>query len=105
MYRNCTATRSLQTPTSSLYIITWLSHWREGLQPTPTFAFFLCTHLQKGSWVQWGQGSLVAEYIEKRGWFPGQSGSQTYGHEGVVTLRQVLGYTGALALVPTPTAG
>lgn len=51
------------------------------------------------------RGSLVAEYIEKRGWFPGQSGSQTYGCEGVVTLRQVLGYRGALALVPTPTAG
>lgn len=51
------------------------------------------------------RGSLVAKYIEKRGWFPGQSGSQTYGYEGMVTLRQVLGYTGALALVPTPTAG
>lgn len=51
------------------------------------------------------RGSLVAKYIEKRGWFPGQSGSQTYGYEGVVTLRQVLGYRGALTLVPTPTAG
>lgn len=58
--------------------------------------------------------SLVAEYIEKRGWFPGQSGSQTYGYEGVVPLGQVLGCgtprAGAgvhmeLALVPTPTSG
>lgn len=33
----------------------------------------------------------MAEYIENRGWFPGQSGSQTYGYEGMVSLGQVLG--------------
>lgn len=49
MYRNCTATRSLRTPTTSLYIITGLkSRRREGLRLTPTFAFFLFTYLQKG---------------------------------------------------------
>lgn len=77
--------------------------WREGLRPIWPLHFFLFTYLQKGELGTVGEtGSLVAEYIEKRGWFPGQSGSQTYGYEGGVSLRQVLGYT---ALVPTPTSG
>lgn len=48
------------------------------------------------------KGSLVAEYIEKRGWFPGQSGSQTYGYERVVSLGQVLGYMGSSGPGPHP---
>jgi hypothetical protein len=33
----------------------------------------------------------VAKCVEKRGWFPGQSGSQMDRCEGVVSLGQVLG--------------
>lgn len=47
-------------------------------------------------------GSLEAEYIEKRGWFPGQSGSQTYGYEGGVSLGQVLGYMWSSGPGPHP---
>lgn len=45
MYRNCTATQSLRTPTISLYIITGLKVSAEGRAPV---AFFLFTYLQKG---------------------------------------------------------
>lgn len=79
MYRNCTATRSLRTPTTSLYIITWLkvSTGGKGSGRLRPLHFFLFTYLQKGELGTVGEmGSLVAEYIEKRGWFPGQSGSQ-----------------------------
>lgn len=47
----------------------------------------------------------MAEYIEKRGWFPGQSGSQTHGYERVVSLGQVLGCMWSSGPGPHPTSG
>lgn len=95
MHRNCTATRSLRTPTTSLYIITGLKVSTggkgSGRSNLCIFPFHILT--KGGAGHSGGSGSLVAEYIEKRGWFPGQSGSQTYEYEGGVSLGQVLGYT------------
>lgn len=104
MYRNCTATRSLRTPTTSLYIITGLKVSAERRAPADSDVCLFPFHiLTKGGAGHSGvDGSLVAEYIEKRGWFPGQSGSQTYGYEGGVSLGQVLGHTWSSGPGPHP---
>lgn len=80
--------------------------WREGLRPIQPLHFFPFHILTKGgAGHSGGTGSLVAEYIEKRGWFPGQSGSQTYEYEGGVSLGQVLGYTLSSGPGPHPHSG
>lgn len=73
MYRNCTATQSLRTPTTfSVHYYMVKSHgWREELQPNPNvciFSFHILT--KEGSWDEGGgRGSFVA-VCRKEGLFP-----------------------------------